>query len=382
MNRAAGKILIWSVVLVASVSLFAWMFLGNFRLPFSLPFDFGSNGGGSRELSTVKEEQVASDPETLNITWYSGEVRLLSGGDHIRVVQKGTSSLRQEDAFELEESDGGRTLTVKDRRRSTFSFLGFGMGRSDLEITLPEKQYRSLTAELTSADLSADALQADSVRIKSASGDLSVTGRFGEAVLATTSGDIRVLNVACTGSLTAGSTSGDIRAAGLSCGALDLASTSGDISLSGRAESVTAASTSGDVNLDGMQASSGIQVGTASGDIRGNGVDCSLLTVSSTSGDIRMEGRFTGIQLGTTSGDASLTTSAALESLSSDSVSGTVTVSMPDNGGFDLSFQKVSGRFHCDFPTTESGGRYRYQNGGASFSAHTVSGDFYLRRNG
>lgn len=94
MSRAARKICIWSVVLVVSVSLFVWMFLGNFHLPFSLPFDFGSNDGGSWELSTVKEEEVSSDPETLNITWYSGQVRLLSGGDHIRVVQKGTSSLQ------------------------------------------------------------------------------------------------------------------------------------------------------------------------------------------------------------------------------------------------------------------------------------------------
>ena len=63
-----------------------------------------------------------------------------------------------------------------------------------------------------------------------------------------------------------------------------------------------------------------------------------------------------GLQLNTTSGNADLTTSAALDSLRSDSVSGTVTVVMPDNGGFDLSFHKLSGSFHSDFPTTQDGG--------------------------
>ena len=136
------------------------------------------------------------------------------------------------------------------------------------------------------------------------------------------------------------------------------------------------------MKLDGLRSASEFRIKTVSGDIRGSGVEGTLLTVATTSGNIRLDGRYVGLQLNTTSGNADLTTSAALDSLRSDSVSGTVTVVMPDNGGFDLSFHKLSGSFHSDFPTTQDGEWYRYGDGGRSFSVNTVSGDFHLRQNG
>ena len=106
MSRGARKIILWSVILVASAALFAYCFVSRFRLPAFFPFDWGG-GSSSSGFTVLKEEEVAA-PEELHITWSSGQVRLLSGGDRLRVVQKGPSSFRQEQCFALEESDGGR----------------------------------------------------------------------------------------------------------------------------------------------------------------------------------------------------------------------------------------------------------------------------------
>ena len=255
-------------------------------------------------------------------------------------------------------------------------------GASLAEITLPEKQYRALTADLSSADITTAALTAESLTLQSSSGDIEAAGNYGTAAIRSTSGDVRLEGLACSGKLQVGSTSGDVAAEGLSCGDLEASTTSGDLKLAGRAGFAAVSSSSGNVKLDGLRSASEFRIKTVSGDIRGSGVEGTLLTVATTSGNIRLDGRYMGLQLNTTSGNADLTTSAALDSLRSDSVSGTVTVVMPDNGGFDLSFHKLSGSFHSDFPTTQDGERYRYGDGGRSFSVNTVSGDFHLRQNG
>ena len=380
MSRGARKIILWSVILVASAALFAYCFVSRFRLPAFFPFDWGG-GSSSSGFTVLKEEEVAA-PEELHMTWSSGQVRLLSGGDRLRVVQKGPSSFRQEQCFALEESDSGRVLTIRDCRRPGFYFLGFGIERCDLEITLPEKQYRALTADLSSADITTAALTAESLTLQSSSGDIEAAGNYGTAAVRSTSGDVRLEGLACSGKLQVGSTSGDVAAEGLSCGDLEASTASGDLKLAGRAGFAAVSSSSGNVKLDGLRSASEFRIKTVSGDIRGSGVEGTLLTVATTSGNIRLDGRYMGLQLNTTSGNADLTTSAALDSLRSDSVSGTVTVVMPDNGGFDLSFHKLSGSFHSDFSTTQDGEWYRYGDGGRSFSVNTVSGDFHLRQNG
>jgi DUF4097 and DUF4098 domain-containing protein YvlB len=59
-------------------------------------------------------------------------------------------------------------------------------------------------------------------------------------------------------------------------------------------------------------------------------------------------------------------------------VSGDAELSIPENDGFTVKYEKVSGDFECEFPITTSKNTGTYKDGGASFSMSTVSGDLDL----
>lgn len=129
----------------------------------------------------------------------------------------------------------------------------------------------------------------------------------------------------------------------------DARSVSGDVRISGAHGAVRAASVSGDLTLRGLYATS--------------------VHASSVSGDV-------DVGVAQLSGDGPLTFR---------SVSGDVTVTVPQGLNADFSMSTVSGDLNTDFPLTLSGrlGRRsihaRIGNGGRDLSISTVSGDVRLR---
>ena len=142
---------------------------------------------------------------------------------------------------------------------------------------------------------------------------------------------------------------------------------------------------------------------TASGDIVCPGLQCGLLELHTVSGDIELSGKLGELQLMTvsgdgsvnasirkisgksTSGDLSLTLDTMPEELSLTNVSGDLRLVLPDNDGFTLHYQRVSGEVRSDFDlkTTLSDrqGTAVYLSGGnRSYHVQTVSGDLRIRR--
>lgn len=152
------------------------------------------------------------------------------------------------------------------------------------------------------------------------------------------------------------------------------------------AKSIKIDTTSGNLTLNSID-SEKMSVDITSGDIYGKGVKSDKLSVDTTSGKISLYGEFTEILSETTSGQVEIETSVVPQKLDSDITSGKITIAIPDNDGFELSYKKTSGNLDSDFDLKSSinnkDKKYSYGNGSASgreYSVDITSGTFKLNK--
>lgn len=156
---------------------------------------------------------------------------------------------------------------------------------------------------------------------------------------------------------------------------------------------------SGDVKISGVHAED-IELDSTSGDLilmQCSAVDCSAdstsgifeaddfvveneLEVSTTSGDFKMKGSVAKLEFDTVSGDLNLDSERCPEKVVTDSVSGSVTLIIPENEGFTYDKDTVSGSLQCEFEVTQREDKGTYRDGDASFSFDTVSGDITIKK--
>lgn len=139
---------------------------------------------------------------------------------------------------------------------------------------------------------------------------------------------------------------------------------------------LTIDSTSGDVEINGTFKESLLSI--TSGHLKSKNLVSDLLTVEMTSGDVDLEGSFKDINLDITSGVLEILSTTMLNKLNSESTSGNIKVSIPENEGFTVDLDKTSGNFSSDFPTTQNGDQYIYKNGAVKFDVNITSGNFEL----
>lgn len=139
----------------------------------------------------------------------------------------------------------------------------------------------------------------------------------------------------------------------------------------------------GGTNLDIYvpdQSFEAMDLDSVSGDVKGTDLDISRINVESVSGNIHLSGAFAEVQVDTTSGSVMLTSETMLERMDLKAVSGSLTIMIPENDGFTLNFDKVSGGYSTDFNCTQENNRYTYKDGSAMFNADVVSGDVKILR--
>ena len=251
------SIVLWSLVLAAAVCAFAF-----------LSSHFGTFGSyfGPEEgnYTIVKEETIGGSFEDITINWISGNLNLLkSDTDEIRVVQRARSGFPKKRMFYFDSH--GTSLEIEDGRNRWLNF-GFWSTASDLDVYLPEKEFRSLSIEQVSCDLKGDGIHVKELEVDSVSGRIDLTGSF---------------------------------------------------------EKISANSVSGSIDI-----------------------------VSDT----------------------------MLKEFELDAVSGSTTLTLPENDGFTFTFEKVSGSFSSDVSCSQNGEKYVYKDGRAEFSADVVSGSVRLKR--
>lgn len=176
----------------------------------------------------------------------------------------------------------------------------------EIMLGIPET-VQTVTANVTSGDLTADELSAEVVKVRSGSGDIKVSYFNGkECRLESSSGDV-TLEKSKVQDAEITSKSGDAAISKLETTRLNVNTASGDMEVNGIvAEEIKLSSMSGDQSLDDVEAKK-LHTNTASGDM--DITDCrgTVLQVSAASGDISISGDFAEYHVHSASGDVELT---------------------------------------------------------------------------
>lgn len=139
-------------------------------------------------------------------------------------------------------------------------------------------------------------------------------------------------------------------------------------------------STSAEININGLTVSEKAEIDTVSGRVSASDFNAASLECDTVSGDIKVSGAIERFDLDSTSGSAQITTSVPLKGLETDTVSGNVTVILPESSGFSLEFDTVSGDLNSELPLTKKNGKHICKDGSAKFEADSNSGDFTVKK--
>ena len=149
---------------------------------------------------------------------------------------------------------------------------------------------------------------------------------------------------------------------------------------------LTISSTSGDVDLDQIQTGS-FKMKTTSGDLSAAGLLSEKSELSSVSGNIEMLSIKGDVAVKTTSGDITLDYAEFSGSADIESTSGDVYMTLPGSAGFNLEARSTSGKISCKFPIrlsgADTGGSRNSISGDVGNASHsikvkTVSGDITI----
>lgn len=105
------------------------------------------------------------------------------------------------------------------------------------------------------------------------------------------------------------------------------------------------------------------------------------LEMDTVSGSIRAAGEFVKADAETVSGSIKLAFANVPQKIEVDGVSGSITISLPENAGFTARLDTVSGSLSCAFAGTLGDDRVTVGDGSASYRFNTVSGSVNIEKN-
>ncbi len=322
-----GKIIIWAVVAAILAVILVWGIIGgtmwnNAWSGVSNAFsNVGINLNGffdrmpdDAQTSTSFEKDAAGI-KRISLQFVDERVEVVVSDDKmIRAEQTSNQQMDKEDIMHYGVKDG--ELLMQSGRAKQTIFTNWGKHK-DIKITLyiPVEYVGMLDVSTVSGEIGTQGVSA-------------IRGNFD-----TTSGAITVVD-GTFDEMKTNSTSGNIEIRGIVTDTFYANSVSGAISAQGTLLEAAVSSTSGSVDVFTEAARK--------------------LSANTTSGSVRFA-----------CGNAN-----KLEKISADTVSGAVEIILPDNEGFKLSFDTVSGETRNDFAMKND----EYRNGGIDINVNTVSG--------
>ncbi len=350
MSKRTGTILIVVVILLL-VALLVWgIASGGWSAGFSfrgLPFNKWMGKGNTQLVNgeTVTGLEMDADSvRRLRLEFVDEDIEIVAvDSDQIRIVEESNYEIAKEDQMRWAQS--GDTLTVqsgKIRRQNWFWNWNTPFQQIVVRVEMPRQML-------------------DSWEVSSTSGTITIEEAQGvDVYVDTMSGDIQLTNVQAQDTLYVASTSGRIQGENVAAQSLDVDTVSGDVTLLATAQEARVSTTSGTTLYEGVAQIFG--AGSVSGDIKATLAQPEEIETDTTSGNSKIQ-----------CGDAS-----ALKSINADSVSGEVDLTLPENGGFNVDFDSISGDVNCDFALANG----VYQNGGFEIEANTTSGNLNIRKMG
>ena len=285
-----------------------------------------TGGNGHNRGNAYEYSYSAEKVDGLRIDWVSGEVdvEVKSGISEIKITEYGSRSLAENEVLDLSVDDG----LLRINWNSDLITLDFMNGYSkNLKVELPEEFANGMTefkVDTSSAEIDAAGITAGKISVNTASGKVELEDITGdEADINTASGPVQLERVSCER----------------------------------------------------------LAVNTVSGKIEGKEHQAEVLVVKSTSGSIEFDGSYQEIEASTISGKIEIDDDICPGDAEFSSVSGSVTLSIPESKGFEVSYESLSGNFRSEFGSgSGKSGRMVYGDGSASFRFSTTSGDMSIER--
>lgn len=283
----------------------------------------------TEEGSVLTYTWKAAEVTQIQVEWASGDVELKIGqGEDIVITETGSKALGEEEKLRLSGSPSSLKIKWKDE---VFSFSLFDNLRKDLVIEVPE----AVAAKLQLVDCSL------------ADGLASCEGFSVEEFTVSTA-------------------SGPVQLADLSVGELVVNTASGRVDLN---------------HISGKE----MEVQTASGALEAKNITAENGAFTTVSGQLDLSGNIGELNGSSVSGAITAKLDNCPASGEFDSVSGGITLTIPENEGFRCEYSTVSGNFRSDFPLVTQGKSSEdltYQNGKADLTFSTTSGDMEIKRAG
>lgn len=160
-------------------------------------------------------------------------------------------------------------------------------------------------------------------------------------------------------------------------GNMDLYSTSGGIKTGEvQVDSLRIHSTSGALYLADATAN-GLDIGSTSGALAVDGGSYDTVQAGSVSGAVKLEAeKMQNVKASTTSGAIVISVDGMPDRIDANTVSGSVLLRLPENDGFTLDTDTVSGSVNNDFAMAHD----MYKEGGSTVSVDTVSGSINIMK--
>lgn len=327
------KIVIWLViaVLLTSVLIFALVVQNNDTSWFSFGSNKFSGSYNSKDYEIGSPTESLSNIEEVKINWIAGEINISQSTD-------GTVSFNCPEDKDLEEDfrlrylvkDGKLTIQFTKPFNVFQQLLKGNRIKKTLNISLP-KDISEVNVDNVSSDINITNTDIDTLRIDNVSGHITIEGE------STNCSDI---------------------------GAISIDSVSGTIAIN-------------------SIISSDFFVDTVSGDVTASNITSRLFKIGSVSGVVKADGSFEKVDVETVSGKVDINSITMIRNLEAESVSADINIAIPENDGFSVRVDTVSGKLTSDFDIPKQGTHYRYKNGDQydpSFEIETISGDVTINR--
>ena len=313
-------IICWVVVAIVLVGLVFWVLTGSlfgiatgFRITNPV-FNIGSFDNLTGPFNEVGAYTVTAEGvRSIDVQWVAGSVSVTPyDGNVIKITEHARRTLKDEEKLAY-DVDGSGKLVVQYTKPG----IRINMLTKTLELLVPQsiaKELNSLNVNATSADLKISDFSAKSFSIHE------------------TSGESVVSNI--------------------------------------KSDNADVHSVSGEIMLTVMTANQ-LSLGTVSGEIKLQGVTADALKANTTSGEQLLGGTFKSVDASSVSGEIRVTSSVNPGSMTCNTTSGSITVSIPGSSDLSVSYHTTSGHFNSDIPVRTGGS--------AAYRFNTVSGSIWLK---
>ena len=142
---------------------------------------------------------------------------------------------------------------------------------------------------------------------------------------------------------------------------------------------ITIDTVSADIDLESISVQNQFKLATVSGDIDGALLIADVIEAETVSGQIRWnEGKFNTASAESVSGEINVAFLTMPTNTQIETVSGAMTLGLPENDGFKVDYDKVSGDFDCEFNVKINKNMAMYKNGESKIKLETVSGNMKI----